>query len=303
MPTLRQLNALSVLQRTSSFTRAADQLSLTQSAVSMAIRELEDEVGTTLVIRGRALRLTPAGNALAECGARCTDDIARTLEGIRAESQLRRGRLTLAVGHVSAATYVPAALAVFARRFPDIVVRLLDVPVERVSQLVSTSEADVGVGAIDADPSMATLLDASPLVRDQLWAVMPRSPAPRASKRSSTTIRWRALPDAGLILVTRVPGQWRELFLRLQASAVGYRIAHEVALFPTALEMVHRGLGIALLPGFVARGLDASRFDARPLRDPITEWQVHWLSRKGAAANPAAAEMRRAIAESLQRAG
>src|SRR5690606_11457021 len=107
MPTLRQLRALHLLGQTRNFTRTADEMAVTQSAVSVMIRDLESEVGTALVARGRALRLTDAGEALSACAGRALDDIRRTVADIRAGVDLQRGRLRIAVAHLCAGTFFP----------------------------------------------------------------------------------------------------------------------------------------------------------------------------------------------------
>ncbi|MGE0201937.1 MAG: LysR family transcriptional regulator, partial [Candidatus Melainabacteria bacterium] len=83
MPTLRQLKALSLIAQTGSFTKAAERLFITQSAVSALIRELEDEAGTPLIIRGRALRLTDAGQHIQRAGKRAQHEVDRALHEVQ----------------------------------------------------------------------------------------------------------------------------------------------------------------------------------------------------------------------------
>lgn len=83
MVTLRQLHALATLANTGSFTATADALALTQSAVSVMIKELEQQVGVVLVERGRTVRLTAAGKTLCETANRVLADIHRTVAGLR----------------------------------------------------------------------------------------------------------------------------------------------------------------------------------------------------------------------------
>ena len=300
MTTLRQLRTVSLLGRTLSFTKTAELMAVTQSAVSVTIRELESELGLPLVVRGRALRLTTAGEALAECANRCQGDLERTLDTIRVGSNGRQGRLHIAVAHVSAATFLPSALALFQNRHPHVQVRITDCPVERVSQLVSTGDADAGIGALDADPAMGSLLKAAVLVRDRLWAVRRSTERGGRSAGRPTPLHWRKLQGAPLLLVGRVQGQWRNLFVRLDEAEIRFKISQEVSLFATAIEMVRSGLGVALLPGFVARHVDPDLYLAQPMIQPVTEWQVHWLLRRNMPASATADEMLKAVKETLE---
>ena len=103
------LECLAALAEAGSFDRAAQLLSITQSAVSQRLRALETQVGQLLVVRARPLRMTEAGKVLLR--------YARQLQALRADaarelgsSQLREERLPIAVNADSLATWVLGAL-------------------------------------------------------------------------------------------------------------------------------------------------------------------------------------------------
>ena len=118
--TLRQLAVFAALAQHRSFSAAAKALHLTQPAVSMQVRQLEEAAGVALVERiGKRIDLTESGSELARCArdveARLkeTDDALATLRG------LRGGTLDIAV--LSTAKYfAPHLLAEFRRRHPEI---------------------------------------------------------------------------------------------------------------------------------------------------------------------------------------
>jgi len=81
----RRLLAFTTVVRVGSFTHAARELSLTQSAVSHAIRGLEDELGVALFTReGRAVRLTAGGRYLAERAERILSEMRTARTGVQA---------------------------------------------------------------------------------------------------------------------------------------------------------------------------------------------------------------------------
>ena len=103
------LECLAALAEAGSFERAAQLLSITQSAVSQRLRALETQVGQLLVVRSRPLRMTEAGKVLLR--------YARQLQALRADaarelgaSQMREERLPIAINADSLATWVLAAL-------------------------------------------------------------------------------------------------------------------------------------------------------------------------------------------------
>jgi DNA-binding transcriptional LysR family regulator len=297
MPTLKQLRALGILAQTRSFTRTSEELAVTQSAVSVMIRELEEEIGTPLVERGKVIHLTPAGEALRQAGARAVADINRAVLSIQQGMELKSGLVKIAVGHLSAATFFPQALALFNSRFPHIAVEVIDGPVEQVSRLLIAEEVHVAIGSVDTHPGMAALLQTELLLADRVHAVFSKSADRKLSIPART--KWSALAHSPLILVGRVLGQWRELLLKLSDAGIDVNVAHEVKLYSTAVEMARCGLGVALLPGFAARRLDSRYFGFSLLERPSTHWDVYWMQRRSAAMSPAAEQLKAVVKEVL----
>ena len=122
--TLRQLKSFEAVARNLSFTRAAEQLHLSQPAVSMQVKQLEEAVGLPLFEQvGKRIYLTEAGIEM----QRYAGDIRSTLEEaslVFEEMQgLERGRLRIAVAS-TANYFVPQLLAAFCQRYPAIEVSL-----------------------------------------------------------------------------------------------------------------------------------------------------------------------------------
>src|SRR2546426_6643883 len=120
MVDVKRMRVLREVAKQGSFSAAAEELSYTQSAVSQQIAALEREAGTTLVERGRSIRLTDAGEAL----VRHADAVLATLAEAEAELEaiagLRGGRLRLASFSTAGATLVPLAIATFRSHHPAV---------------------------------------------------------------------------------------------------------------------------------------------------------------------------------------
>src|SRR5690606_22421942 len=145
---LRQLRALVSIGDTASFTGAAEQLGMSQPSVSHLIRRLEAEVGQTLVVRGREVTLTRQGQALADIARRAILSIDGAVRESRDQSALKSGSVSVAVGHVSAATLLPRILVAFNQRHPNIELIVVDCVVEQIRNKLLSHEADVGLGAV-----------------------------------------------------------------------------------------------------------------------------------------------------------
>src|SRR2546429_9609873 len=92
-----RLRAFAALSRMGSFSSAAEELVISQPAVSKHVAELEAELGTQLVIRGsRRIRLTPAGEFVADPGERAQALVAQAARGARSLARSPTGRLGIA---------------------------------------------------------------------------------------------------------------------------------------------------------------------------------------------------------------
>ena len=123
-PTLHQLRIFRTVAEQNSYTRAAAVLHLSQPAVSMQVKKLEQTVGLALIEQlGKKIFLTEAG----ECIYRCASDIARGLDEARETIDhiqgIRRGRLKISVA-TTATYFVTRMLARFADLYPQVSISL-----------------------------------------------------------------------------------------------------------------------------------------------------------------------------------
>jgi len=291
MPTLRQLKALSLIAQTGSFTKAAERLFITQSAVSALIRELEAETGKQLIVRGRSLRLTEAGEHLQRAGSRAQQEVDRAFREVQGGGEWTEIVLRVAAGSLSAAALIPPALAHLRDKGSRVRIILIDRPVGMLGDLLLSGEADVAIGSIDSPLRLSTQLRSELLLSDRLCVVAARASQLARTKERSRRITWADLQESELVLVGRVGGQWNSLLQDQLAAHPGLRVGHEVQLLSTALELVRHDLGAAVLPRFAARHLDRSAFWVGDLHAPGSQWNTYWVTRKAAAPDDAGARM------------
>lgn len=143
--TLRQLQIFAVASRHLSFARAAEELHLTQPAISMQIRQLEDAVGLPLFERvGRRLALTEAGEMLSHHASRVLGEIKDAQEALSALVHADSGSIT--VGIVSTATYfAPKLLALYSRRYPKVDVHFSVGNRETLLRLLQDNAIDLAI--------------------------------------------------------------------------------------------------------------------------------------------------------------
>lgn len=122
--TFRQLEIFEAIARLGSFTRAGEELHLTQPTISMQMKKLTDNVGTPLLeMVGKKVQLTDAGRELAQASREIFGTLDRFTMAVAERQGLKRGRLRL-VAITTASYFVPRLLGEFAQRHPGIEVSL-----------------------------------------------------------------------------------------------------------------------------------------------------------------------------------
>ena len=141
----RRLESFVAVARHRSFTEAALDLHLSQSAVSQQISALERELNAQLLDRSRRrVALTPAGAALLERAERLLQDSVAARRAVAAAQGHIAGALDIAASHTIAAYLIPEPLALLARRHPEVRASVRIENTERVVGSLLADEADVG---------------------------------------------------------------------------------------------------------------------------------------------------------------
>jgi DNA-binding transcriptional LysR family regulator len=231
------------------FSRAAEELGYTQSAVSQQIAALEHEVGLTLLNRAvRPVALTDAGRLLAGHVESVLEHLATTEAQLDAIRGLQAGRMRLAAFGSAYATFLPRALARFRARHPDVRLELVEAEPDVSLPLLRRGEVDLaivyrfGIAVGDADD----WLEAAHLLDDEHRAVLPA----RHRLAAHEAIAVADLAEEAWI-VPRGGGPargYREGLERLCADA-GFapRVAFETDDLQAVQTFVAAGLGIALM--------------------------------------------------------
>lgn len=143
--TLRQLKVFEAVARHLSFSRAAEELHLTQPAVSMQVKQLEEQAGLPLTeVVGKKVFLTQAGEEVARHARRIAQQLREAGEALDAIRGVRGGRLS--IGVISTAKYfTPRLLAEFRRRQPGIDLHLGVYNRETVVRKLAENEIDLAI--------------------------------------------------------------------------------------------------------------------------------------------------------------
>jgi DNA-binding transcriptional LysR family regulator len=238
--TVRQLQIFVSAARHLSFSRASEELHLTQPAISMQMKQLEGLAGLPLFERvGRRLALTPAGEALLRHAHQVMQALRDAEDALAALKGLRHGRIAIAV--VSTAKYfAPKLLALFARKRPGVEVRLLVNNRDAVGQLLAGNEVDL---ALMGTPPGGLDLVATPFARHPL--VIIAHPEHRLGRRRRVPVEEL---EAETFLVRELGSGTRAAMERfLEKARVRPAALVELASNETIKQAVMAGMGVAFI--------------------------------------------------------
>jgi len=237
------LQAFTTVAREQSFSRAAEALFLTQSAVSKRVAGLEDELRTRLFDRiGRQVRLTEAGEALLPRARRALDEMEAGRQAIADLAGAVGGRLQIATSHHIGLHRLPPVLRAFAGRYPEVELDLHFLDSEDACAAVDRGELELAVVTLPTRPPAT-------VTAEVLWDD-PLAFTVAADHRhaAGTAIQPGELAREPAILPAANTFTRRIVTAALRPAGVEPRIALETNYLETIKMMVSVGLGWSVLP-------------------------------------------------------
>jgi DNA-binding transcriptional LysR family regulator len=238
--TLRQLKVFEAVARHLNYTRAAEELFLTQPAVSMQVKQLEESLGVALFEQlGKRIHLTEAGQevlAYARTVTQQLDELESVLNRIKG---LSGGKLRISVA-TTANYFIPTLLGTFSRRYPEVTVSLDVTNREALLQQLSENTVDL---VIMGQPPSGLDVEAEAFMENPLIIVAPPG-HPLAHQKK---IPLKRLQEE--VFLVREPGSGtRSAMERFFAEReIHLKTGMEVGSNEAIKQSVQAGLGLGLL--------------------------------------------------------
>jgi DNA-binding transcriptional LysR family regulator len=281
--TLRQLRTFRTVAARGNISAAARELHLTQPAVSMQLRDLEEACGLPLYERlGRGIALTAAGRELASAAGSILETLRSTQETLDSLCGLRTGVLRLAV--VSTAKYfAPAILSAFSRNHPGIAVQLLVGNREEVIERLAANDCDLAI--MGTPPAEVTTRAVEFAPHPQVIIA-----APGHVLAGKTALSLKQLAGDSFVVREQGSGTRSAMEKFFARHGFDYRTAMEASSNETIKQAVMAGMGLSFMSRHtIALELAAGRLvilDVQGL-PVVRAWYV--LHRDGKRLSPAAA--------------
>lgn len=262
---VKQLRAFVTVAKFQSFAQAGEHLHVSQPALSLTIKALEDNLGGALLSRTtRSVSLTPEGEVLLPLARQLLADWDNTEELLRQRFTLQLGRVSIAAMPAFAGNLLPATLKEFRQRYPRVNVTVHDVINEQVLELVRHRRVELGIGF---EPEASEPMLFKPLYLDRFVAVVPTD-SPLARQQQVT---WRELLAEDFIALQRPSAVRLLLEQHLAAEHGKLAVAFESHQLSTIGRMVANGLGVSAVPALCIRQMEELGAHCVALVDPVIE--------------------------------
>lgn len=268
LPDLRQVRSLVALAETESFTRAADSLGVTQSAVSHSIRALETQLDCTLVERaGKRVAMSQEGVVLVRRFKSALAELHKAGEELAMLRRWGQGRLRVGATHTLWHFLLPRVMQEFRSLYPRCEIHVESEDTSALLDRLSATEIDLVLGIGGREPSWTNF---EPVFTDEMfYVVSPEHP-------------WAELSEVSLEQAQKesflVYGRNSETFrlLKQNFEKAGARLRPSLSLgdMGAIKEMAKVGIGVAIITPWIARKeIEAGELRAIPIAGVVQSRQ------------------------------
>lgn len=271
---IRDLRYFVETVRFSSFSRAADVLHVTQSAVSKKVAQLEEKVGSPLLIRkGRNLILTDVGRPVYERA----QDIIATMTLLHHEiadiKAVNKGTLTIGIPPMINMIFTEV-LKEFREQYPHINLQMREEPGPVIEKEVAEGRMEIGMTLLSDDNNAE--LDWLPIARYPVYALARQGTFPE----SCTELSFKQLKDLPLALLKDEFAFMRKLHHCFAVAGFEPNIVAQSGQWDWLVSMAAMGMGVVLLPEPFMKRVTTSGLHAVRIIEPEIDWHVAYVMRR-----------------------
>lgn len=257
-----------------SFTRAAEKLFVTQPTISKMLRNLEDELGYTLLVRqGRKLVLTETGQAVFNHGMTILAEFRQLQKELQDINRLDKGSLRLGIPP-TVGMLMAGLIRLYRQRYPGIELKISEFGGITVQQAVMSGDLDLAITILPLDD--AQNFETLPLFRHPLCVVVPRT----AEWMHREQVAPEELAVHPLLVYNDDFALTRQVMNLLESHHVTPQIAVRSGQWDFLAAMVQAGVGITILPEPVCQWLNKPALMWLPLKSELS-WQLGLIWQKG----------------------
>ncbi|MBB3127729.1 LysR family hydrogen peroxide-inducible transcriptional activator [Paenibacillus rhizosphaerae] len=264
----RQLQYALQIAQERNFSRAAEKLHIAQPSLSQQLSKLEKELGVLLFQRNTStVELTHAGASFMEQAQKIMDAVELLRQEMADISQLKSGKVVIGSMPITGAHLLPHVLPTFKRQYPDIEITLLEDSSMNLEKLTAGGKSDLSLLSL---PLQEPSLTYEVIGEEKIDLAVPESHAlaARAKGGKPVPVRIDELSEESFIVLKKGQGFRKITFDLCQQAGFEPKVVFESNNMETIQSLVATGMGITLVPRFIAR---APRSEFVPVYLPLAE--------------------------------
>lgn len=259
---IRQIRAFIAVANNLNFTKAAEEIFVTQSSISKIIKSLEDEIGTQLFYRSPKIELTDSGKELYKRSLHIISLIDSIPDEIQNIADLKKGEIKIGIPPIIGSSFFPQIIGEFKSLYPNIDIKLIEVGSKRIEEKLEKGELDIGI--ICSYPQFKEEYNMVEYIRSPL--IVGINSNNLLSKKD--IIRYRDLKDENFILFQEDFSLYDLIIKRCLENNFQPNVICNSSQRDFIVEMVVAELGITFFPEIVCSKINRQGISFVPLEDP-----------------------------------
>jgi DNA-binding transcriptional LysR family regulator len=233
------------------------------------VRNLEEELGVTLIDRsGRRIKLTDAGQALYERSTQIVDSLRDVARDIADLTSGNKGYIRIGIPPIVQASFFAVAIGEFKKKYPNIIIEVVDVGSKAVESMIEDGSIDIGVVVLPLKSKAKVSVFA--FIKDPIWLIV--YPEHKLAKRDCVNIT--DLKDEPIVMYRKDFALHDHIMEKCREYGFAPKVLCESSQWDFMAEIVAAKLGIALLPKLVCDKLDVDVIKALPIVQEISPWHL-----------------------------
>jgi DNA-binding transcriptional LysR family regulator len=273
---IRHLEYFIEVARCKSFTKAAEQVHVSQPSISKMIKDIENRLGVELFYRNtKHVELTDAGETFLEQAQQIVSlfqNINTQIDGI---TGVQKGKIRIGFPPITSVTIFSHLLGAFKKEYPNTRIYLYEFGSKKIEEGIQEGELDIGIVCLPLTD--AKLYDLFWLTRDPLRVVM----HPKHWLARNSVIGLKDLAEESFVLYREDFRLHDQIIERCIAEGFQPNVIFETSQLEFMTQIVAANLGIAFLPSKICSQLDPDKAISLPLIDPQIYLQLGVVWKKG----------------------
>ena len=271
----RHLKYFMEVAQQKSFSKAARNLHISQSAISRMIKSLEEELGVTLFIRNaKTVEITAPGTIFYNYAKRCLFVFEHLKSDFENEFKLKQDTIEIGLPPITDAHVFAKLLGEFKRTYPQIAIKLYEHGSKVIESSVQEGIIDVGIICTIPNKDFESFF----LSEDEMCVVMPKGYPLEENKE----VPMKLLADYPLVLYRDDFNLHDDILTNCKKIGFSPRVVFETSQRELMLQTVASGLGVAILPSRLCpRNSETSRVVTRVMTEPRMTHHLYAIWKKG----------------------